>query len=66
MLLDSNIIIYAARPAARQLRDYIESRDIFVFSPIHVRDTTGLDVFLTHDTQLATAASASGLAVEGA
>ena len=30
MLLDSNIIIYAARPDARQLQDYIESRDASV------------------------------------
>ena len=38
---------------------------IHLASALHIRDTTGLDVFLTHDTQLATAASASGLTVEG-
>lgn len=30
MLLDSNIIIYAARPGAVELQDYIASRDVFV------------------------------------
>ena len=30
MLLDSNIIIYAARQDARQLQDFIESRDVYV------------------------------------
>lgn len=38
---------------------------IHLATALHVRDTLGLDVFLTHDTQLATAASASGLTVEG-
>ena len=30
MLLDSNIIIYAAHPDACELQDYIASRDVFV------------------------------------
>ena len=32
---------------------------------IHIRDTLGLDAFLTHDTQLAAAAAASGFTVQG-
>lgn len=38
---------------------------IHLATAIHIRDTLGLDAFLTHDTQLATAAAASGFAVHG-
>jgi predicted nucleic acid-binding protein len=38
---------------------------IHLATAIHIRDTLGLDAFLTHDTQLATAAVASGFAVQG-
>lgn len=38
---------------------------IHLATALHIRDTTGLNIFLTHDTQLATAASASGFTVEG-
>jgi predicted nucleic acid-binding protein len=38
---------------------------IHLATALHLRDTTGLDRFLTHDAQLATAASASGFTVEG-
>jgi hypothetical protein len=48
MLLDSNIIIYAARPDARQLQDYIESRDVFV-SAISYVEVLGFPRL--HDTE---------------
>ena len=38
---------------------------IHLASALAVRDLIGLDVFLTHDVQLATAATAMGFAVEG-
>ena len=38
---------------------------IHLATAIHIRDTLGLDVFLTHDIQLATAAAASGFTVQG-
>ena len=38
---------------------------IHLATAIFVRDTVGLDVFLTHDAQLATAAAAYGFTVEG-
>ena len=38
---------------------------IHLATALHIRDTTGLNIFLTHDAQLATAASASGFTVEG-
>jgi predicted nucleic acid-binding protein len=38
---------------------------IHLATALHIRDATGIDVFLTHDTQLASAASASGFTVEG-
>ena len=38
---------------------------IHLATAIHIRDTLGLDAFLTHDTQLATAAAASGFTVQG-
>jgi predicted nucleic acid-binding protein len=38
---------------------------IHLATALYLRDTTGLDLFLTHDAQLATAASASGFTVEG-
>jgi predicted nucleic acid-binding protein len=38
---------------------------IHLATALYIRDTTGLDLFLTHDVQLATAASASGFTVEG-
>jgi predicted nucleic acid-binding protein len=39
---------------------------IHLATALHIRDTVGLDTFLTHDVQLATAAAASGLTVRGA
>jgi len=39
---------------------------IHLATALHVRDTVGLDAFLTHDTQLAAVAAASGFAVQGA
>ena len=39
---------------------------IHLATALHIRDNLGLDVFLTHDTQLATAAAASGFTVQGA
>ena len=39
---------------------------IHLATAIQIRDTVGLDAFLTHDTQLATAAAASGFTVQGA
>ena len=38
---------------------------IHLATALHLREAIGLDAFLTHDTQLATAAAASGLAVMG-
>ena len=38
---------------------------IHLATALHVREAVGLDAFLTHDTQLATAAAASGFAVQG-
>ncbi|MBA4386963.1 MAG: hypothetical protein C0404_03215 [Verrucomicrobia bacterium] len=38
---------------------------IHLSTAIDVRDAKGLDVFLTHDAQLAAAAAASGFAVDG-
>jgi len=38
---------------------------IHLASAIQLRETIGLDVFLTHDVQLATAANASGFVVQG-
>lgn len=38
---------------------------IHLATALHIRDTLGLDAFLTHDTQLATAAVASGFTVQG-
>ena len=38
---------------------------IHLATAIHIRDTLGLDAFLTHDTQLATAAAALGFTVQG-
>ncbi|MEI6149868.1 MAG: type II toxin-antitoxin system VapC family toxin [bacterium] len=38
---------------------------IHLATAIHVRDSGGLDALLTHDVQLATAATASGLLVRG-
>lgn len=38
---------------------------IHLATAMQVRDSVGLDVFLTHDTQLATAATASGFTVQG-
>jgi len=38
---------------------------IHLATALHIRDTAGIDVFLTHDTQLAAAASAAGFTVEG-
>ena len=38
---------------------------IHLATAIQIRDTVGLDAFLTHDTQLATAAAASGFTVRG-
>jgi predicted nucleic acid-binding protein len=38
---------------------------IHLASALHLRDTLGLDTFLTHDAQLAAAAIASGLTVQG-
>jgi len=39
---------------------------IHLASAMHIRDTVGLDVFLTHDAQLAAVAAASGFMVQGA
>ena len=39
---------------------------IYLASAMHIRDTLGLDAFLTHDAQLAAVAAASGFAVQGA
>jgi predicted nucleic acid-binding protein len=38
---------------------------IHLASALHVREAVGLDIFLTHDSQLATAATATGFAVRG-
>jgi predicted nucleic acid-binding protein len=38
---------------------------IHLATALHVREAVGLDAFLTHDTQLAIAATATGLPVQG-
>lgn len=38
---------------------------IHLATAMQIRDTMGVDAFLTHDTQLAAAAAASGFTVQG-
>jgi len=38
---------------------------IHLATALYIRDAVGLDAFLTHDTQLATAAMAMGFHVQG-